>query len=109
MNNERVARDAKTRFTRCFNMGKLMMEMLQKRENCKIRVHSRAYISGTTGRIDMGSTPVWRELIGLANCVSFGDRRVARAPPVALLLEIERFLTFFTIDVGTRRPREMKR
>ena len=89
MNNERVARDAKTRFPRCFNMGKLMMEMLQKREKCKIRVHSRAYISGTTGRIDMGSTPVWRELIGLANWVSFGDRRVARALPVALLLEIQ--------------------
>ena len=69
-----------------------------------MRVHSRAYISGTTGRIDMGSTPVWRELIGLANWVSFGDRRLARARPVALLLEIERFLTFFTIDVGTRRP-----
>ena len=69
-----------------------------------MRVHSRAYISGTTGRIDMGSTPVWRELIGLANWVSFGDRRVSRALAVTLLLEIERFLTFFTIDVGTRRP-----
>ena len=52
----------------------------------------------------MGSTPVCRELIGLANWVSFGDRRVARALAVTLLLEIERFLTFFTIDVGARRP-----
>ena len=45
----------------------------------------------------MGLTPVWREFIEVAN-------RVARALPVTLLLEIERFLTFFTIDVGTRRP-----
>ena len=32
VHNERVARDAKTRFPRCFNMGKLTMEMRQKRE-----------------------------------------------------------------------------
>ena len=51
----------------------------KKWEKCKARFHSRAYISATTGRIDMGLTPVRRELIGLANPVSFGDWRVARA------------------------------
>ena len=57
----------KRSFPRCFNMGNYGAKNAEKCEKWQIRVHSRAYISGTTGRIDMGSTPVWRELIGLAN------------------------------------------
>ena len=79
----------KRSFSRCFNRGNFGVKNAEKRETRQIRVHSRANISGTTGRIDMGSTPVCRELIGLANWVSFGDRRVARALLIVLSMEIE--------------------
>ena len=58
-------------------------------------VRSRDDSSATVGRIDMGSTRVGGELIGLANAGSVKYLRAPRALPRALSLKNRVFRSFF--------------
>ena len=59
-------------------MGKRLDGIVGKVKMCPTWVRSRDDSSATVGRIDMGSTRVGRELIGLANAVRVGGGGGAR-------------------------------
>ena len=93
----------KRQFPRRLNMGKRLDGIVGNVKMCPTWVRSRDDSSATVGRIDMGSTRVGGELIGLANAVSVKYWRAPRALPRALSFKNRVFRSFFRIAVDTRR------
>ena len=93
----------KRHFPRRLNMGKRLDGIVGNVKMWPTWVQSRDDSSATVGQIDMGSTRVGRELIGLANDLRIGGWCAPRALPRVLSFKNRVFRSFFRIAVGTRR------